>query len=228
MNLIYWAIILTGLIGIMGALNGHEKFKKFNNFFSISIIILTIISIVIGGYVIREQDKITEYTNDVGKISGKLEAKNIIIPKVYLPDGKSSASGFSVYGGGPLSAWIENGEIKVSKEIRGKDGNIVMEIIGNEWKVAPVGPEAWDKNFDKNAFEVIDDEKNVRFQIEFDGKAAKVAFIEYSEKGEKTGIGCIKENGSCIGVTAGRLPLDFKIDPIFKYPSELHPGERIN
>jgi hypothetical protein len=49
-----------------------------------------------------------------------------------------------------------DGQLKVSTKLRDRKGNLITELIKNEWKVAPP-PRTWDKNYSKDALEVKDD-----------------------------------------------------------------------
>ncbi|WP_315716481.1 MULTISPECIES: hypothetical protein [unclassified Bradyrhizobium] len=122
------------------------------------------------------------------------------------------------------------GKIKVSTQIGDADGNVIAEIVRNEWKVSP--GRAWDRNYSDDALEVKDSRGLVvlqvralpdRIQIQgawwvdmgFNGWAQLFIFSDPPpERGAKL-VFALK-NGK------GEPP---SIPPIFEYPSDLHLGE---
>jgi hypothetical protein len=56
-----------------------------------------------------------------------------------------------------------NGKAKISTRITDESGNLIAEIIRNEWKVAPT--RAWDRNYSGDALEVKDSRGYVVLQV---------------------------------------------------------------
>jgi len=153
-----------------------------------------------------------------------------------------------------LVIWIGDGRLKVSAQIRNSRGELVAEIIGNEWKLRK--DNLWDRNYDKNALEVRDAKGDVILQIVLQEDYIQFAAKMYSQDGAGFGIGSTTftqedirrhEEGSVkivaasdgpkevmVGDVTGVLevrppgqPVVLMIEPIFRYPSDLHLGERI-
>jgi len=185
-----------------------------------------------------------------------------IYPKLKLGDsnsflswqGPQGQSLLSVFEDNGLTIFIEKGRLKLSTQIRDAHGELVAEIIDNEWKLRKEN--LWDRNYDKNALEVRDAKGDVVLQIVLKEDYVQLAAKMYSRDGAGFGIGSTTftqedisrhEEGSLkivatadgpkevkIGDVTGVLevrppahPLDLVIEPIFRYPSELHLGERV-
>jgi len=72
---------------------------------------------------------------------------------------------FTPFEGLDLTAKMEDSKLKVSTTIRDSSGNIVCQIVNNEWLVNR--PHfALDRNFDDTSFEVKDQLGDIVFQIE--------------------------------------------------------------
>ena len=153
-----------------------------------------------------------------------------------------------------LIIWVENDRLKVSTQIRDSHGELVAEIIGNEWKLRK--DNLWDRNYGKNALEVRDANGDVILQVVLKEDYVQFAAKMYSPNGAGFGIGSTnftqedirkqKEEslgivaaadgpkevkvGDVIGVLEVCPPghsLKLVIEPIFQYPSDLHLGECI-
>ncbi len=121
----------------------------------------------------------------------------------------------------------KNGDLKLSTEIRSKNG-LVGFIENNEWKVHPT--ESFDRNYNKNALEVIDKNREVVLQVRVLEDRIQFQGIFYDNTGLCTVIIGKEGFGGVIGSfrPGHYTPFsDQKIEPIFKYPSELHLGEMI-
>ena len=58
------------------------------------------------------------------------------------------------------------GELLVTADVKDKDGHPIVEINENHWKVSPSKNVCWDKNYTKNALEVLDGRQHVVLQLE--------------------------------------------------------------
>jgi len=152
--------------------------------------------------------------------------------------------------------WSSSESIKweVSTVIRDKEGQIIAEITNNQWKLKP--DKLWDRNYNDNALEVRNADGDIVLQIVVNKDYIQFAAKMYSSTGQGFGIGSeiftqadlIKHQngeskiiaaangptkiavGDITGVMEIRPPgqaLDLKIEPIFKYPSDLNMGELI-
>ena len=129
-----------------------------------------------------------------------------------------------------MTIWIEDGKLKLSTKIRDNTGNLITEIIGNEWKVRKEN--SWDRNYNDSALEVIDERGHVVLQVVIKEDYIQFAAKMYASNGEGFGMGSAinpdhPELGS-MGYLEKRLPgepFELVIEQIFRYPSELHLGE---
>jgi hypothetical protein len=58
----------------------------------------------------------------------------------------------------------EAGKLLVSSDIRDRQGKLVAQLIRNQWKTAP-NPQAWDRNYNENTLEVIDNTGRIVLQV---------------------------------------------------------------
>lgn len=197
---------------------------KYISFFIIFILLIT--SGVLQYY---QESKKERYSRDSGTLSGKLKDKEIIYPEinwygasVRFTSNDKNTNIFSI----PLAIWIEDGRLKVSTTITDKENNIIAKLEANEWEVNTNTNSFFRRNFDDNALEIIDENENVVLQIQFDGKSIQLAGIWYKEDGSKV---CIKptKGGFVMASLDKNQTVDMDIDKLFKYPADLHPGERI-
>lgn len=72
---------------------------------------------------------------------------------------------FSFIGDRNITVTLKNDLILVSADFRSLDGTIVAKIVDNEWQINPGNK--FDRNYDDNAFEVIDNDLITKFQIDF-------------------------------------------------------------
>lgn len=189
-----------------------------------------------------------------------LSTRQEVYPKLKLGDsntflvweGAQAQPLLRVFEDNELTIWIEGGQLKLSTKIRNKSGQLIGEIIGNEWKLKE--EKLWDRNYCKNALEVKDEQGDVVLQVLVKKDYIQFATKMYSSNGEGFAIGSkeltnehiirysegkekilapthgpikLKE-GDKVAVLEGRpsgYPLELFIQPIFKYPSDLHLGE---
>jgi hypothetical protein len=163
-----------------------------------------------------------------------LDADKKIYPQLELGDSGSILK-FTEEQGTPLFKIAEDNDIiietegentKVSCKIRDREGRIVAEIIKNEWKVNP--EKSWDRNYSNNALELKDPSGDIILQIKLVEDRIQFQAKLYDASGRRIGFGKSQspEGGGVLEFTGQKHPeLELKIQPIFKYPSELHLGE---
>lgn len=156
-----------------------------------------------------------------------------------------------------LTIWVANGEMKLSTKIRDNKGELIAEIIANEWRIKK--DKLWDLNYNQNALEVKNAAGDVVMQVVMHEDCLQFAARMYSSSGNGLAIGgsvvteqdlVEHEQGKQVfvasvdGPTEVRvgdtvatieirpnppgIPLKLKIDPIFRYPSDHHFGELLN
>jgi hypothetical protein len=65
-----------------------------------------------------------------------------------------------------LKIFLENGLVKISAKFRNSNGNLVAELIKNEWIHKPLESDLiWDRNYSENALEVKDGKGRVQLLI---------------------------------------------------------------
>lgn len=119
-------------------------------------------------------------------------------------------------------------QLLVSTKIRDSNGTIVSEISRNEWKVNPF--KSWDRNYSKNALEVRDPSGDIVLQVRLVEDRVQFQAKMYDSEGK--GVALYKTRGpegwgGAIQKFDSHHPLTGVIQPIFKYPSDLHLGELV-
>lgn len=228
------SIAIAALIGIMSLIKPnripHAKVLTF-----MFIVISALIQVIDVIQQDKEIDKIKYY--------GTLEPENKIllstadntIPKIEIGDsgtifvwnGPQGMNLFTIFDDNALKILSENGQIKLSTLIRDKNGNVVAEIVDNEWR-SNIRPISWDRNYNKHAIEVKDRTGDVILQvrvlndrIQFQGKFYSGSGDGFALVAAPWGTGAIME------IKKNDEHLESHIEPIFKYPSDSHLGELI-
>jgi hypothetical protein len=117
-----------------------------------------------------------------------------------------------------------SGQLKVSTILRDQNGNVVAELIQNEWKVSPA---TWDRNYNDTALEVKDPTGHIVLQVKLLDDRIQLQG-EWWTKGKGIRVLAKSAGGGALMSAMGdvadrdRHP---QIVPIFEYPSKLHLGE---
>jgi hypothetical protein len=124
------------------------------------------------------------------------------------------------------------GKVKVSTRIANDTGSLLVEIVRNEWLVAPP-PQTWDRNYSDDALEVRDSSGWITLQVRALLDRIQIQGMWWVDLGPPNGVrrmtiweGTDPEKGAQLVFTPknGR-DLPPEITPVFVYPSELHLGE---
>lgn len=168
-----------------------------------------------------------------------LSTKSKIYPELEIGD---SGTVFKMYGteGKPIIQFFgdtdltiaidQKGNAKVSFIIRDKTGNVVAEIVENEWKLK--NETKWDRNYSQDSLEVKDNSGDVVLQVKVIGNRVQLQAKLWHSSGK--GVMLVKSDdpnkkGASFLPMGGGLPdVVRKIKPIFNYPSELHLGELVD
>jgi hypothetical protein len=123
-----------------------------------------------------------------------------------------------------------DGHLKVSTQIRDPSGDLVAELIKNEWKVA-LPPKTWDRNYTDDALEV----KNVGGRVVLQVRALPDRIQLQGEWWSKNGFGVrfVKVSDPATGKPTGAIqrlsaalnPDEPRIEALFEYPSDSHFGQ---
>jgi hypothetical protein len=109
-----------------------------------------------------------------------------------------------------------------------REGNLITELVRNEWKVAP-SPRTWDRNYTDDALEVKDARGRVVLQVRVLEDRVQLQGLWWVDIGPPNGIMQLAlretpEGGAQFTIS----PKDIDPPPIaeiFEYPSERHLGE---
>ena len=227
-------IIASILVGLLSLFIGSRKVTKKRVriiswiIFIISIGILTL-QVINDNYKQIEQNKLITSGRIWGKELHEGEYPAIIIGgfKDTLPDPNTPFLS-NICGVKENGVYItkKDGELKISTIITNKNGLKIGEIRENEWVVKPLT--YFDRNFDEKGFEVIDENNDVILQLNVTNEGIEFAAKYYCPDGTKMAFGP-KENGNAFFEIEGiGADLNSAYNPLFKYPSYIHLGERIN
>jgi hypothetical protein len=80
------------------------------------------------------------------------------------------------------------GKVKVSTRIANDTGSLLIEIIRNEWLVAPP-PQTWDRNYSDDALEVRDGSGRIVLQVRSLLDRIQIQGMWWVDLGPQTGLG---------------------------------------
>jgi hypothetical protein len=193
--------------------------------FGISIVVL-VISIISE----RNKQKEERYDRNDGVISSPTETT--IHPRILSIGGaKFKFTNDKYYIGNlfdsiDLNIWIANNKLYLSTTVTDETGNIIGKVTANEWQRNPNN--SFDKNFDDNAIEILDNKGNVVLQAELKGD--EVQFAGFFVKKNNWTVELYpagKDSGAYMGLWPLNKLQPHHIDSMFNYPSSQHRGERI-
>ncbi|MEW6455266.1 MAG: hypothetical protein AB1410_00945 [Acidobacteriota bacterium] len=232
----YLLIVIMAIIAIIGWL----KPRVIPSWLTIAMVFLIILGAIIQ-FVIQRKEYMDK---EISKYAGKLENKSKTIlldpqekqyPQFEFGDsgaildyrGPEGSPLFKIFEDNCLTIWTENGNLKISTIIRNKKGEVVAELLANEWKIKK--EKAFDRNFTKDALEVKDETGDIVLQIRVKDNRVQFQGKFYDGNGQGIAFGKIdtpQGAGGIIEITCPDHPiLELKIKPIFKYPSEMHLGK---
>lgn len=251
--LIAWVLVLAP--AFFTFINKKEFFEKswtWKTWISIFLFLL-IEAATIGNLVIEiKESKLSKYYKDVGVLNPDKGLEPSLYWKYSNAESIRYPNGILDFRNVPIhlrsvylhlvdfKAWKENKKLYVSTSLYDSARNLVAEIRANEWKL--MTGKRFDKNFDENAFELRDVTGSVILQVVLSGDDVSVQGRWYLPDGKcvivKRIIKDKVDNTAVVWLYPGTDIFKWenepanpyetrKISPIFKYPSELHPGERI-
>ena len=181
------------------------------------IIFLVVASIIVGVFALRAKEKEKQLTKYAGVLKGPslaiLSTTQDTYPKLKLGNsntfltwqGTAGQALIKVFDDNDLTIWVEKTasrswwkfwsptegvRLKVSTKIRDKDGQLIAEIIGNEWKLKK--EKLWDRNYNDSALEVKDAEGYAVLQMVLEKDYIQFAAKMFSSTGEGFGIGRVR------------------------------------
>ena len=153
-------------------------------------------------------------SGDIAEITGPTPAFNFLFSKNSV-----------------LRIEVLDGKLLVSTQMRDSHGNLIAEVIQNEWRVSPA---AWDKNYNDNAFEVRNAEGKIvlqvrvlpdRIQLQGDWPTGNGHFVRLVDSGKHNVP--VGSRGLILQYDGKDDPHLPQIKPLFQYPSDLHLGELV-
>ena len=191
-----------------------------------SMITIGIISFIIAvlGFIYYFHDKNKE------ALTGEIKAYDIadikylavgasIRMKVETPDGVLFKDGNEPL----ISLGLNQNVLTISIVIRDMMGDIVAEMINNEWQINKNN--MFDRNYNQKAVEVRDNKGNVIIQAAHFGDTIFFAGTFYCKNGRKVAIIPLDNGEAIMKFVPPGDNLEQHPKPLFNYPSEKHLGE---
>ena len=233
--------ILLVIIGLLLALVGWSRPDDVPLWLTIGVTALLIVGALIQGVLIfknRKENKKDRYSGTLRRVAGEIliSAGDKIYPKLEFGDSGAILM-FAGQPGLPLFKFFEDchltvsrdgSRIKISTSIFDGKGNLVADLVNNEWKVNR--NVSYDRNFTDDALEVKDGSGDIVLQVRLVEDRVQLQGKFYGPNGGAIAFGKGVDASGCLGgimeMTGPNNPvLKMKIQPMFLYPSELHLGE---
>jgi len=178
--------------------------------------------------ILRPHERPTLFFSPKG--DGKITTLQIGQSGVFLQGtgGQIGAMLYPILQDSQFKVEIIDGKAKIFTRIKDESGNLIAEIIRNEWKVSPA--KSWDRNYSADALEVKDSGGNVVLQVRVLHDRIQLQGAWWWNMGPPNGIMRFwmwnnPSEGVQITVRQKTDPHPPTIPPMFRYPSELHLGE---
>jgi hypothetical protein len=123
-----------------------------------------------------------------------------------------------------LTVDLLDGKLVVSMRLLDETGQISADLVDNNWEVAQY-PQTWDRNYDDNALEIIDNRLPHRVVLQV-GLLGPRKLCLQGEWWDGKGHGIRVVNTLPVQLSLDNDPDEPRIYPWFKYPSKDHLGER--
>lgn len=119
---------------------------------------------------------------------------------------------------------VIDGDFSVSARFLDQDGDLVAEILNNEWRVNRNA--AYDRNYSDDAIEVRDSRGKIVVQLRLLADCVQYSGTTYGSNGHVYMVEGNPKRGAVLHRCPPADPDDLPdLKPIFRYPSELHLGE---
>jgi hypothetical protein len=223
--------LLTASLTVLNSWKNWKKDKKRTRTIKLSIAISCgIIACLIAILNFNQAQKTIQLKANSGTLptprNTLLSANGSLFPGVTLKFGPNAfpivASQINLNGG--VEIYEENGNIKLNARIRDKSGQLIAEIIDNEWTLNH--NYMFDRNYSNNALEVINNYGNVVLQLQYISNVILFQGVVFNDQGK-----CVAfwegNDGRGQAVMYGSVETNFTvpIKRIFKYPSWEHLGK---
>ena len=118
-----------------------------------------------------------------------------------------------------IDMYVMGGRLYIDADVSDGFSEYVVQIRGYSFLV---NPENWDKNFDNNAFEVVNQDWKPVFQLILESQYNIIIYGIFPIPGG----GVVWANEAGLFLNPSQFET-FNLDPIFKYPSSQFQGQRI-
>lgn len=196
----------------------HHFKKHFWNY-------LSLLSLAIGiaglSYYFHDK-KLTTLTGSISR-KGLAEIKYLALGssvrfKIDTPQGVLFKDGNQPL----ISMNLENGKLSISAIIRDLNGQIIAELVNNEWQINEHN--MFDRNYNDSAIEVKDKTGKVVLQAAHFGDTIFFAGILHCKNGRTVSLHPIQKGEAVMELIPPGKESDYQINPIFKYPSDRYFG----
>lgn len=222
----YVIMIIAFIVGIL-----QIDFANGGKIKSWVLLILSVVALILAIIYECRNSFDKKYEKNTGKLDGTLKAhyKDAVwaiggtIFKFTGDTGDIRLLSPEHFGDIDLKMWVDQNKLFVDTKIRDGSGNYIAVMSKNEWTTNNI----LDRNFDDKALEVKDTKDRVVLQASFDGEKINLCGFYYKKDGSAV-VFYPTDSGALINITKQPDNLDNIIIPMFKYPSELHKGERVS
>ena len=238
-----YARLALVFVALLLAFAGWLLPDKIPLWITVSIVALLIIGAIVQFVLIIRQRKDARkaaYTGRLRREAGDIiiSADDHIYPKLEFGDsgailifaGESGQPIFKFFRDSHLIVERDGNRMLVSTSLFDSSGTIVARLDRNEWQVN--ANSSFDRNYLEHALEVMDGQGDIALQVRLVEDRIQLQGKFYGPGGAGIGFGvgtdAAGNRGGAIEMTSANNPrLKMKIEPIFKYPSDLHFGELI-
>ncbi|MDD5073029.1 MAG: hypothetical protein PHX64_04990 [Candidatus Omnitrophica bacterium] len=228
----YVIILITLILAIVGIWFKNESSGNVN----FIIILLLVTSTLLSIYLKYSDTKKYIYQKDSGRLTFRIR-NNISYPTFSIGSAKLVKTGndfvlFNILGD-DLDVKIEKSylfwklfprsQYKLNLTLRNEKNEILAKVKDNVWQRNPIL--TLDKNFTKDALEILDKEGNVILRVRILGDVLDFSGRFYSDTGDGIAL-CesVEPKGGLMEIKHNGEKLEARIKPIFKYPSAEYPG----
>jgi hypothetical protein len=118
---------------------------------------------------------------------------------------------------------LSGGRLFVTTTMYDKDGNLVAELIDNEWALNKNA--LYDRNYTSSVVEVRDNRGHVVLQVVHFGDTVHLAGTLHCCNGWTAILGPIGKDGAVFDLRPPGIPNEYEVAALCRYPSAAHLGE---
>lgn len=198
-----------------------KKHPRYEKYFIIADLTSIAFLLYVGFTTVIDETRQKEIAAQTG-VFGKQKDATLNSPEVYLGNGRVSETPNPIRIEGeainPITATYANGQIQVVSYVKDLNGDIIAKILGREWTVT--NPQDIDFNYDDSAFEIVNEEGRVYYQLQLKDGAVHLRGMVCS--GLANMCFTFQEGTSFVNTRNIKqriaIPASLNIKPLFKYP----------